>query len=246
MINLANNKEDFTMMNTNATTPKTEKKFKTTNEVSTATKNIVLEGVKTLRAERFTKTFKVVRELHPKTNQPFKVVSKEQIDEKVEPLNFPLTEVTPEALADYRKKGVSSFVLKVDGKLYYTSIPDDISFVSSTILGAHQCAVAGHECHRLSAASDEEGGCEKVRNRSNNIERYPWITEGYETFNTKHDSFVVVNCLHYEKCPPRKTRTTAEINNARLSLAQFVWDDVKTLAEVRARKEKNKSNIGMY
>lgn len=229
-------------MNTNATTPKT--KFKTTNEVSTSTKNIVLEGVKTLRAEKITTTFKVVRELHPKTNQPFKVVSKEQVDEKVEPLNFPLTEVTPKKLANYRKKGVSSFVLKVNGKLYYTAIPDDISFFSSTILGAHQCAVTSHECHRLSAASDEEGGCEKVRNFSNNIERYPWITEGYETFNTKHDSFVVVNCLHYEKCPPRKPRTTAEINQAKLSLAQFVWDDVKTLAKVRAMKEKNKRTIG--
>lgn len=232
-------------MNTNATTPKTQKKFKTTKEVSKVTKNIVLEGVETLRAERFTTTFKVVRELHPKTNLPVRVVSKEQIDEKVEPLNFPLTEVRPEELADYRKKGVPSFVLKVDGKLYYTAIPDNISFVSSNILGAHLCAVAGHECHRLSAASDEEGGCGKVRNRSNYIERYPWITTGYETFNTKHDSFVVVNCLHYEKCPPRKSRTTAEINNARLGLAQFVWDDVKSLAEVRARKEKNRYLNGM-
>ncbi len=228
----------------NATTPKTEKKFKTCKEILTVTKNIVLEGVETLRAERVLTTFEVVRELNPKTNQPFRLVSKEQIDEKVEPLNFPLTEVTPEALADYRRKGVSSFVLKVSGKFYYATIPDDISFVSSTILGTHKCAVAGHECHQLSAASDEEGGCEKVRNRSNNIERYPWITKGYETFNTKHDSFVVVNCLHYEECPPRKTFTAAEINNAKLSLAQFVWDDVETLAEVRARKSKNKS--GMY
>lgn len=233
-------------MNTNATTPKTEKKFKTTKEVSEVTKNIVLEGVETLRAEKFTTTFEVVRELHPKPNQPFRVVSKKQIDEKVEPLCFPLIEVTPEMLADYRKKGISSFVLKVEGKLFYSAIPNNISFVSSTILGSHKCAVAGHECHRLSAASDEEGGCEKVRNCSNYIERYPWITTGYETFNTKHDSFVVVNCLHYEKCPPRKYRRTAEINAVRLSLAQFVWDDVKTLAEVRARKRKNKSNNGMY
>lgn len=112
---------------------------------------------------------------------------------------FPLIEVTPEMLADYRKKGISSFVLKVEGKLFYSAIPNNISFVSSTILGSHKCAIAGHECHRLSTASDEEGGCEKVRNCSNYIERYPWITTGYETFNTKHDSFVVVNCLHYMK-----------------------------------------------
>ena len=235
-------------MNTNATTPKTEteKKFKTTKERSTVTKNIVLEGVKTLRAEKVTTVFEVVKELHPKTNHPYNLVSKKKIDEKVEPLVFPLTEVTPKSLAAYRKKGIPSFVLKVDGKLYYTEIPDNISFVSSTILGAHQCAVAGHECHRLSAATDENGGCQKVRDRSKIIERYPWITSGYETFNTKHDSFVVANCLHYKKCPPRRDRTAAEINNAKLSLAQFVWDDVTTLAEVRARRAKNKSNIGMY
>ena len=234
------------MMNTNAATPKTEKKFKKTKEVSTVVKNIVLEGVNTLRAEKFTTTFEVTRELHPKTNQPFKVVSKEQVDEVVEPMCFHLVEVTSEELAGYRKSGISSFVLKVDGKFYYSEIPNNISFVSSSILGAHRCAVAGHECHRLSAASDEQGGCAKVRDRSNCIERYPWITTGYETFNTKHDSFVVVNCLHYEKCPPRKKLSAIEINNARLGLAQFVWDDVKTIAEVRARKAKNKGNIGTY
>lgn len=209
-------------MNTKTSIAKNEKKFKTTKEVAEVTKNIVLEGVEILRAEKITTTFEVVREIHPKTNKPFKMVYKKQIDEKVEPLCFSLTEVTPEMLADYRKKGVSSFVIKVDGKLYYSEIPNNISFISSTILGLHKCASAGHECNRLSAASDEEGGCEKVRNYSNCIERYPWITSGYETFNTKHDSFVVVNCLHYEKCKHLKLRTSVEINAARLDLAQYV------------------------
>lgn len=188
----------------NATTPRTEKKFKTTKEVTEVVKNIVLEGTKTLRAVRLTITFEVVREIRPKDNQPFKVISKKKIDEKVEPLNFPLIEVSSEALADYRKKGIPSFVLKTDGKLYYSAIPDNISFVSSTILGAHQCAIAGKECRRLSAASDEDGGCEKVRNYSKYIERYSWITTGYETFNTKQDSFVVAKCLNYKKCPHRR------------------------------------------
>ena len=209
---------------------------KTTTTTSKITKNIVLEGVKTLRAEEFTTTFKIVRELYP-NNQPGRIISKEKINERVEHLNFHLKEVTPETLADFRKNGVPSFVLKVDGKLYHTEIPDNINFVSSSILGAHQCAVIKAECRRLSAASDEEGGCEKVRNRSNYIEKYPWITTGYETFNTKHDSFVVVNCLHYEKCPPQKNLTTSQINNARLTLAQFIWDDVESLAEVKKRKK---------
>ena len=223
-------------MSTNATTPK----FKTTREVSKVTKNIVLEGVERLRAERFITVFEVTREISQKTNQPFRVVSKKEIESKVEPLCFPLVEVTPEMLDVYRREKKPSFVLKVDGKLYYARIPDNISFVSSDILGAHKCSDA-HGCNRLSAASDEDGGCAKVRNRSNYIERYPWITSGYETFNTKHDSFVVTNCLHYEKYPPKQTMPTAEINRRKLSLAQFVWDDVTTLGQVKARVERNRS-----
>lgn len=231
-------------MNSNVTTPITEPKFKTTTKVLSVTKNFVLDGVKALRAERITSTLEVVRELQPQTNQPFQVVSsKKLLDQKVEPLYFPLIEVTPEMLSDYRNTMIPSFVLKIEGKLFYSEIPDDISFVSSTIIGPHKCAMSGRECRRLSAASDEDGGCERIRDLCCNIENYPWITVGYETFNTKHDSFVVVNCLHYEKCPPQKSRSIEEINATRLSLAQLVWDDVKTLADVRARKAQIKRNI---
>lgn len=224
-----------------STSTHVEKKLKVTKEVTQITKNIVLEGTHNLRAERFTTTYNVVREIPSKPTQSISIVSKKIIDEKVEPLCFHLVEVTPEMLADYRKKGISSFVLKVDGKLYYSEIPNNISFVSSNILGTHKCALAGHECRRLSAASDEKGGCQKVRNCSNRIERYPWITAGYETFNTSHDSFVVVKCLHYEKCPPRKTYSSAEVGALKLGLAQFVWDDVDSLAAVRSRKEKERA-----
>lgn len=227
------------MKNTIASTATTPK-FQVSKETTTVIKNIVLEGVKTLRAVKITTTYEVTRELHPKTNKPLKVIDKNPITEIVEDISYNLITVTPKELAEYRRRGISSFVLKVDGnKLYYTSIPDNICFVSSTILGVHQCAVAGHECNRLSAASDEQGGCAKVRNRSQYIERYPWITCGYESFNTRHDSFVVVNCLHYEKCPPRKKLSAEEINRAKLSLAQFVWDDVTSRTEVRERVARN-------
>ena len=222
------------MKNTVAATPN----YRVTTNV---VKNIVLEGVKTLRVEKITTTFKVEYELHPKTNQPFKVVSKDQVDKVVEPMfSFELVEVTPEKLAVYRRSNISSFVLKVDGKLYYTRIPDNISFVSSNILGAHQCGV----CNRLSAASDKKGGCAKVRARSQGIERYPWITTGYETFNTKHDSFVVATCLHYEQYPPRKKIPISASNSAKLSLAQLVWDDVTSREEVAKRVEANHKKYG--
>lgn len=199
-------------------------KFKVFKESSTIVKNIVLEGVEILKAEKITTTFDVKYELHPKTNHPFKIVSKNQVDQIIEHISLPLVEVTPEELVEYRKNGIASFVLKVDDKLYYTKIPDYMSFFSSNIFGTHRCSMVGHECNRLSAASDQHGGCAKVRHRSQHIERYPWITMGYETFNTKYESFIVVKCLHYQKIPTRKKLSSVEINNTRLSLAEFVCD----------------------
>lgn len=166
---------------------------------TTVTTKTVLEGVETLRADILITTFEVI------TNRALKVVSKRQIDAKVEHLSFPLIEVEPETLTDYRRKRVPSFVLKVNGKFFYSKIQSDINLVSSTILGAHRCASIDSVCNRLSAATDEEGGCEKVRDSSNHIERYPWITMGYETFNTKYDTFLVVQCLHCENCQPNTT-----------------------------------------
>lgn len=218
------------------TTP--ESKYFTKKGVKRATENISVEGVKFLRAKRVERIYELKYELSEKTNTPIRMVSKKLIDENVKELSFEFKEVTPEQLADYRKKGRPSFVLKKAGKLYYTEIPRDISFVGSKIVGRHMCAIAGKECRRLLAARDEEGGCAKVRNKATYIERYPWITDGYETFNTNKDSFVVGNCKHYEPCPPRKNLTAAEVNRAKLGLAQFYWDDVETLKEVRDRKKR--------
>lgn len=152
--------------------------------------------------------------------------------------SFNLVEISLEQLDTLRKQKVASFVLKKDGKYYYSAIPDSINLVSSNILGVHLC---GNECRRMSAAKDEDGGCKKVRDLSKkHIEMYPWITCGYETFNTKHNCLVVVNCSHYEKCPPREKLSTPDLNSARLSLAQFVFEDVKNLAEVKAKIAENK------
>lgn len=141
--------------------------------------------------------FQVIRNFVP-DKPPFKIIALNKLDEIIESLSIDLTEVSLEELATYRKSKIPSFVLKIDGKLYYSSIPEDLNLYPYNIMGKHQCAIVAHECRRLSAASDENGGCEKVRNFSQKIEKYPWITIGYETFNTEHNSFVVLNCLHYE------------------------------------------------
>lgn len=209
------------MMNTNATTPE----IQTTRETRKNLR-IYLDGVKTLNVDRVSTTFDAVYEIHPVTNQPFKLISKKQISQEVKPKSFNLTEVTAEEIARYRSHGIPSFVLKVDDKLYHAIIPRNLSFLSSNMLGAHKCSVPKKECRHLSAASDEQGGCAKVRNNAQYIERYPWITLGYESFNTDLDAFVVANCLHYEKCPPRKKFSKEELDRIKLSLAQFFWDEV--------------------
>lgn len=201
--------------------------------------NITLNGQR-LKADKITSIFAVKRKINS-NNRP-KVISKDLVDEIVEPVYFELVEVAKEDLVDRRRKKVPSFVLKMDGKFYYTSIPNEMNLVSSGILGRHKCAAIGHECHRLSAASDEQGGCAKVRDRSRCIERYPWITSGYETFNTKHDAFVVLSCLHYEPCPPRAKLSREEIRKFKIGLAQFVWDDIESREESHKRAEKNKLN----
>lgn len=183
------------MKKTTAATPTIEM----TKQTITKVKNVVLEGVETLKADKITTTFYVKYRFNP-NNGRISIISKNKLEESVEALSLHLTEVTPKKLAQYRQKGIPSFVLKVDGKFYHTRISKNINFVGSTIFGEHWCARPGRECEHLSAASDESGGCAKVRNFSSCIEKYPWITMGYETFNTSQDSFVVANCLRYERC----------------------------------------------
>lgn len=192
---------------------------------------------KTVKKKNIPAKFELKRNFQA-DRSPFTVIAKNALNEIIEDMSFDLSEVSVEELAAYRKTEIPSFVLKVEGKLYYSLIPD-INFYSYDLLGNHQCAVVGHECNRLSAATDENGGCEKVRNFSKEIEKYPWITIGYETFNTAHNSFVVVKCLHYEQCPPTVKHSFQDIMNTKLGLAQYIWDDVKSSPEVRERLIKN-------
>ena len=218
-------------MNKAPVAPATPKLTKTTVEKNTVVQNIRLEGLKYLRMERVTTTFKVTRELNPKTKNPIKILAKDEVTREVKKLSFELKKVSKEELASYRVEGVSSFVVKVDEEFYHTAIPKTISFMSAKIMGTHQCGF----CNRLSAASDKDGGCAKVRNRSKCIERYPWIKKGYETFNTRQDSFVVVECQRYQAFPPKKKIEVKQLNNLKIGLAQFIYPDAETMADVRMK-----------
>lgn len=133
--------------------------------------------------------------------KPRKIIYKDTIIEKPSSLSLKLEEVSYEKLKEYRKSRIPSFVLKKSGRFFYTVLPIRMDIYSRRINDVdHKCA----NCTHLSSAEDEDGGCAKVRRGAVGIEEYPWIIEGYETFNILKESFVVIDCLHYEKCKPRK------------------------------------------
>lgn len=138
---------------------------------------------------------------------------------------FPLMETTRTEIWQYRKLKIPTLILKVGDALYLSVIPKDNNFNFRQIIPEHRCAVSGHECRRLSALDDKHGGCEKVRNCARFIERYHWIRWGIETFGTSSDVFIVEDCEHYEKCPPRRIHTPDEIKKSKKNLAELFWDE---------------------
>lgn len=202
-------------------------------------RNIRMVERKEISAEEVTNNTVVLYKKDTQMGKKF--VERKKLDEQVEAKTFPLREVSLEELAELRKTKVPSFVLKEDGRYYYAEISPYMTFISSSFLGEHKCAAAGKVCNRLSAAQDEQGGCAKVRARSTDIEKYPFITKGYETFGTEgRDTFVVLECQHHEKTPARPHRTLDEINKMKLGLSYFVWEEgVDNRAEMRERIAKN-------
>ncbi len=180
-----------------------------------------MEGVTALKVETVTTFWEIKRKIDPITKRPYGRIIENKIDTTSETTTYELSEVTPEQLLQFRKNKTPSFVLKIGGTYFHTIIPRSLSLLTFSLLGTHMCSDYRRECRRLSAASNENGGCAKVRNKSRRIELYPWITIGYETFNTTHDVFSVINCTHYEQCPPRKKYTLEEMRQLKLSLAEF-------------------------
>lgn len=190
--------------------------------------------------ERTALIFKTIEETHKITINGKKVndeiVSAKTTVEK----EFPFREVEKTEILSLHESGIPGFILKENGKYYYTEIEYTTKFYSTKLLGDHVCAEKGKECRHLSAAGDENGGCSKIREGSSHIENYDYITLGYETFNTCNcDAFVVLKCNRYEKCLPKPKISKKRKDELRVSVAQFLYDDVESLADIRRIKERN-------
>ncbi|MCI8411872.1 MAG: hypothetical protein HFJ40_05530 [Clostridia bacterium] len=116
---------------------------------------------------------------------------------------FILKEVNSKELEKYRLEGKPGFVLKQSGKYFYSEIEKDMPIMSFKLLGDHIC-VTPCVCKHISS------DCQKVIEGSSNIERYNWITKGYETFNTAADCFVVISCNQYEQVTRKKPHLSPE------------------------------------
>lgn len=140
---------------------------------------------------------------------------------------YPLTEVTKEELFQLRVSGKPGFVLKKDNSYFYTEIPRTLSLVSNDILGKHKCP----DCKNFFSSTDV---CPKVKDpsfswftrrlpsskeeipkfiahaveESSRIEKFPFITQGYETFNCPAEAFVVIRCSCYGSFSMPKTKNS--------------------------------------
>lgn len=124
--------------------------------------------------------------------------------EKKEIAKFKLKKIKEDEIKNLRANGIPGFILKEKGNYYYTEINNNSKFLSSTLLGTHICT----NCKHLSAFPDELGGCARIRNNCSNIEKFDFITLGYETFNVLQECFVVIKCKNQESFDKRKIKQT--------------------------------------
>jgi len=153
-------------------------------------------------------------------------------------INKRLVPISVENIRKLRRRRAPYLILKVENRFYGARIKWDMTFFSKeTKIFDHMCNA---DCRRMYARRDEDGGCEKVLDEFTRIERYDWIKLGFETFHTKTDALVVGQCSHYEKSVSNKTYTLKEKKLARISLAQFMYEDIETYDDILRYKEKNR------
>lgn len=157
---------------------------------------------------------------------------------------YEMEEIPVTEIENKRKSNIPGFILKDDGKYFYTEVPPKIGFNLEITTGHHMCSFGNDDCNRLSPDTDERGGCAKVRDQYKRIEKYHFIISGFETINTRQRSFVVLKCNNYEKRLPREPRSKNEVQSLKLQLANLYFDDdIQSYAEVRERKFRNNENF---
>lgn len=173
---------------------------------------------------------------------------------------FPLQKISSEELLEkrmYRKK--AGFVLKNGADLFYTAMPKKTNLIGSPIFEnmPHMCGHStncpqGGCCSNLSVSACSKIACRSLQFYTNHgvdfkeavvkcgrIEKFDFIHLGYEIFNNSSPFICVLKCSNYEDVPkPEKlsakeaAEKSQKAKESKLHLAQFVWPDVTSRAEV--------------
>lgn len=182
-----------------------------------------LEGLKLIVKQTVERTEKVY---NVDENGKEHFSHKNGVTRKNEMVEFPLTEVSVDAIQELRDSGNPVFLYKENNKLYYTELPAKIHY-DVLLAGEHQCASATSDCRRLSAETDERGGCKKVRDRHLKLENYPFIKKGYQVFNTSNNCLVVLECKNFEETPSKQINNESLANA--MEAAKQLWKNFRNI-----------------
>lgn len=144
------------------------------------------------------------------------------------------------------KNKCALLIYKVDDKFFIGRIPKN--FHVKNAWGVHKCA----SCENCTAASDDNHGCEKVRNfgfvpnlpdeivsgpyllreelkKIKRFEKYPFIREGVELFNIEGgaESFIF-KCCNYVEYALKKELSPKERSDLISSMLSLLVDTVRT------------------
>lgn len=135
-------------------------------------------------------------------------------NEREERKTYRLKSISEKTLLQKRLSGVPGFLAKINGMYYYTEVPSDFKLPSKFMGESHCCSPDKGICRNFIPISSADGGCDKVLDscvtfqlrhgfkrraaiiNSHRLEKYPWITRGYETFNIPGNvnAFLVAEC----------------------------------------------------
>lgn len=118
--------------------------------------------------------------------------------------DYPLEEVTPEKLMEYRLSKKPGFVLKDHDKLYYAPFFRKVHLVGTGI-GVHLCNICSNVCNHCRKVDDwtVQFHCRMGRKfptavkLSGRIEKYDFIPYAAETFNCETDTYLVLECANH-------------------------------------------------
>lgn len=139
--------------------------------------------------------YEEVEEVNPRFG--FKIKSKRVVKTESSIEEYKLEEVSEEELYKIREYKLPAFIMKENDRYFYAWIPFELRLLGSMTV-EHKCAPRNDVCKRLTPLPDNLGGCAKVRAKNPRIEKYDWITKGYESVHTVCDCFIVLECEHHE------------------------------------------------